>query len=179
MRRLGITLNRLGLLCFLFVATVAGCSKSTLAIDAVSSNSTPEIDGLDRIKGDSLRATVQKYYSAEARLRWNDTYGYRSKNFQQTVLFNDYVHSMQESFSGWTLTKLRIESVRCNDKDCTIRIGFLETVNESVARKFAMGHATAMIHTEDTLWRETDGNWVVLDAGGRTHVPLNANMADN
>lgn len=138
-----------------------------------------EVTSSEIIKDSSLRTAVLDYYYAEQREDWRTTYYYRSTNFQKIVRMKNYAQTMQKSFDGWRMIKLQVDSFRCKDAICFVGITFFEKVDDIVARKHALGRATVLIQSENTLWRKVKGKWVVLDAGDRDHIPLNANVADN
>jgi hypothetical protein len=154
------------------------------AQSAPSSNvaaSAPQFEGLANISDGQLQAAVRSYYLAESRSDWKGTYGYRSANFRKIVPFPTYAKSMSESFSGWRLLKITIDSSTCAAGDCTLHAIFCEQFNPSLAKTNLRGFPSGMecSHVPNVLWRQANGNWEAIDAGTREHVPLNTNMADH
>jgi hypothetical protein len=86
---------------------------------------------------------------------------------------------MQNSFWGWNMQSVAIQSVDCSGQECTVRIKFMEQVDKRVSWLYSKGWSDTINHTDSTLWIRTDNNWAAIDAGTRGHIPLNANLADN
>lgn len=138
-----------------------------------------KVDGLGAIQNKSLGNALRRYYVAEHAHDWKLTYAYRSYKFKNLVPFYSYRKSMQTSFSGWEMQSVDIQSIDCSGQECAVRIKFKERVNEQVSNLYLKGLSNTIIHIDGTLWKLTGGNWIVIDAGTRGHVPLNANLADN
>lgn len=152
-----------------------------LALVQISCRSAPDFNiyGLNMVHDKGLDQAIRDYYSSEHIHDWKSTYAYRSSKFRNLVSFDIYIKSMRNSFRGWEMQEVQVESSSCYLAECKVRIKFRARVDRDISKKYSKGFAEVLTHTEDTLWHRVENRWFVIDAGVRGHIPLNANLADN